>query len=173
MRYMRLFLAILVFVSTAASAQCPDEPCMPNYQVASSWSTGVSGGNPNGTNQDCHILSSSGQFPGSIQADIAFSKEPQPGNGCKFHSGGSTTNNPWNRWAQITLPSCVDLGIKVDYQLGTFDHWVPGSPSNSDVFYLGVGSSAFTSVGSLGTVSCANAPQFSASLFAGKVYCRV
>ncbi|HWB20526.1 MAG TPA: Ig-like domain-containing protein [Phycisphaerales bacterium] len=58
----------------------------------------------------------------------------------------------------------------MDYDLKTFDQWMPGSPSNSDVFYLSIGANPFTSIGSLGSVSCASAPAYSDSLYSGKVW---
>jgi hypothetical protein len=122
-----------------------------------------------GSSQDCQVTSTSGQFPSAIAAHIRFSKAPAAGNGCKFQSGASP-GAPWDRWAEINLGNCANFGVKVDYDLATFDHWVSGSPSNSDVFYLSIGPYPFTGIGLLGGVNCGSAPQYSESLFPGKLY---
>lgn len=153
----------------SAVGQCPPEPCTPDFQPTS-WTLGVSGGDLNSPHNQNIAMTSGGQLPNALTAQIAFSKAPSPGNGCMFHQGGLPAAPHWNRWAQIPLPSCANYGIRVDYDLNTFDHWVPGSPTNSDVFYLSMGAAPFTAIGSLGAVSCGNAPQFSESIFAGDVY---
>jgi hypothetical protein len=130
-----------------ARGQCPAEPCTPAIPPGS-WTTGLTGG----ASQDCQVTGSTGQFPGAITAHIVFSKPPAAGNGCKFHAGGSAASNSWNRWADINLGNCANFGVKVDYDLHTFDRWVSGDPSHSDVFYASIGPYAFNTIGLPGGV---------------------
>jgi hypothetical protein len=163
LRTLVCFLTLATFQGTSAIAQCFDD-CTNESWLQPSWTTGVFGGNPNGqANLDCVIQNTSGQFPGIVAALIKFSKEPSERNGCKFHSGASTTATPWRRWAETELDSCATYGFRIDYDLATFDLWVSGSSDDSDVFYAFVGeylpSSPWgTFVSELGPVNCASSP---------------